>query len=172
MSWWVGAWRRDGIAVPGRDRTEPCAAWWVQAGEWFVDVRVVVDGPEDNGLPYSQTRAFAGRFELDGEGAPCWHVEVDSAGPAPRLDRGAPGGLWLDADDRSLMIEDAPGRFREWWRRDDPTGLASVERTDAGMWVTIGSLVAVVTWRGGEICEASVRHTDGTVLAAVPVPPA
>ena len=86
--WFVGAWRRRSIVVPGGQPTEPCEAWWIQAADAFVDVRVAVRGMEHNGLPYSSTRAFAGRFEI-AEGEVRWHVELDSDGPVPRTDRAA-----------------------------------------------------------------------------------
>ena len=62
--WFVGAWRRRSIVVPGGQPTEPCEAWWIQSADAFVDVRVAAPGMEHNGLPYSSTRAFAGRFEI------------------------------------------------------------------------------------------------------------
>ena len=112
--WFVGAWRRRSIAVPGGEPVEPCEAWWIQSGDAFVDIRIAAPGMEDNGLPYSSTRAFAGWFEIAG-GEVQWHVELDSDGVAPRIDRGPAAGLYLDPDDPLLMIEDAPGRFREEW---------------------------------------------------------
>ena len=92
--WFVGAWRRRSIVVPGGEPTEPCEAWWIQAGEAFVDIRVAAPGMEDNGLPYSSTRAFAGRFEI-ADGEVRWHVEIDSDGPVPRTDRAAAAGLFM-----------------------------------------------------------------------------
>jgi hypothetical protein len=119
--WFAGAWRRRSIVVPGGEPTEPCEAWWIQAAEAFVDVRVAAPGRENNGLPYSSTRAFAGRFEIaDGEAR--WHVELDSDGPVPRVDRAASTGLFIADDDPLLMIEDAPGRFREEWVQHAPEG--------------------------------------------------
>ncbi len=112
--WFVGAWRRRSITVPGGEPTEPCEAWWIQTDEAFVDVRVARAGQEHNGLPYSSTRAFAGRFEIAG-GEALWHVELDSDGAVPRVDRAAAEGLYIAADDPLLMIENAPGRFREEW---------------------------------------------------------
>ena len=78
--WFVGAWRRRSIVVPGGQPMEPCEAWWIQADDAFVDVRVVLPGRELNGLPYSSTRAFAGRFEIVDDEVR-WHVEIDSDGP-------------------------------------------------------------------------------------------
>ena len=106
---------------PGGEPTEPCEAWWIQAGDAFVDVRVAAPGMEDNGLPYSSTRAFAGRFEI-ADGEVRWHVELDSDGPVPRTDRAAAAGLYIAVDDPLLMIEDAPGRFREEWVQHAPEG--------------------------------------------------
>ncbi|MGZ4793135.1 MAG: hypothetical protein ACXWBO_14830, partial [Ilumatobacteraceae bacterium] len=82
-SWFVGAWHRRSIVVPGGDPLEPCEAWWLQSNEAFVDVRVTLSGFEHNGLPYSSTRAFAGTFEIAG-GELRWNVELDSGGPVPR----------------------------------------------------------------------------------------
>jgi hypothetical protein len=141
--WFVGAWRRRSIAVPGGDPTEPCEAWWIQAGQTFVDVRVALPGMEDNGLPYSSTRAFAGRFEI-ADGEVRWHIELDSGGPVPHTDRAAAAGLFISPDDPLLMIEDAPGRFREEWVQHAPGG--DVEFVHAAHIVTVrvGDITGVV----------------------------
>jgi hypothetical protein len=141
--WFVGAWRRRSIAVPGGQPTEPCEAWWIQAGEVFVDVRVALPGMEDNGLPYSTTRAFAGRFEIaDGEAR--WHVDLDSDGPVPRTDRAAAAGLFIAPDDQLLMIEDAPGRFREEWVQHAAGGHVEFVRAADIVTVRVGGVSGVV----------------------------
>jgi len=109
--WYVGAWRRRSIVVPGGEPTEPCEAWWIQSSDVYVDIRVALPGHDDNGLPYSSTRAFAGVFEI-ADGNSCWHVELDSGDVAPRTDRAAAAGLYLDPANPDVLIEDAPGRFR------------------------------------------------------------
>lgn len=152
--WFVGAWRRRSIVVPGGQPTEPCEAWWIQAADAFVDVRVAVRGMEHNDLPYSSTRAFAGRFEI-AEGEVRWHVELDSGGPVPRTDRAAAAGLFIAPDDPLLMIEDAPGRFREEWLQHAPLG--EVE------WVRTADIVTV---RVGEI-TGTVFCVDGAVSGRI-----
>lgn len=152
--WFVGAWRRRSIVVPGGEPTEPCEAWWIQAGEAFVDVRVVAPGKEDNGLPYSSTRAFAGWFEI-AEGEVRWHVELDSDGIVPRTDRATAAGLFIAADDPLVMIEDAPGRFREEWVQCAPA--ADV------VWVRTANMVTV---RLGDI-SGSVISIDDRVVGRV-----
>ncbi len=141
--WFVGAWRRRSILVPGGSPTEPCEAWWLQADEAFVDVRVVSAGHEHNDLPYSSTRAFAGRFEMAG-GEPRWHVDLDSDGTVPRVDRGFVGGLFLAPDDPLLMIEDAPGRFREEWTQCAPAGAVECVCTGSIVTVRVGRVTGVV----------------------------
>jgi hypothetical protein len=142
-AWFVGAWRRRSICVPGGEPTEPCEAWWIQAGAAFVDVRVALPGRQDNGLPYSSTRAFAGRFVIaDGEAR--WHVELDSDGIAPRIDRAAAAGLYIAADDPHLMIEDAPGRFREEWEQHAPDGDVEFVRSTGIVVVRVGDITGVV----------------------------
>jgi hypothetical protein len=155
--WFVGAWRRRSIVVPGGLPTEPCEAWWIQADDAFVDVRVALPGRELNGLPYSSTRAFAGRFEMvDSESR--WHVEIDSDGPVPRTDRAAAGGLFIAPDDPLLMIEDAPGRFREEWVQCAPDGEVEFVRAAdivtvrvggvSGVVLTVGRTVSGRIWQG------------------------
>jgi hypothetical protein len=164
--WFVGAWRRRSITVPGGEPVEPCEAWWIQAGEAFVDIRVTLPGSEHNGLPYSSTRAFAGRFEIvDGEVR--WHVDLDSEGVAPRTDRAGAGGLFMSPDEAMVMIEDAPGRFREEWVQcassHNETG-PDVEfvRSDNLVAVRIGDISGVVLSVGGQVA-GRVWHTAGEI---------
>ena len=150
QAWFVGAWRRRSILVPGGEPTEPCEAWWIQAGEVFVDVRLAAPGMEDNGLPYSSTRAFAGRFEI-ADGEVCWHVELDSDGPVPRTDRAAAEGLYIVDDDPLVMIEDAPGRFREEWVQHAPHADVEFVRTDDVVTVRVGHVTGTVFAVDGEV---------------------
>ncbi len=164
-SWFVGAWRRRSITVPGGQPTEPCEAWWIQAGEVFVDVRVAALGLEDNGLPYSSTRAFAGRFEI-ADGEVRWHVDLDSDGPVPRTDRAAAAGLYIAPDDPLLMIEDAPGRFREEWVQHAPTGDVEFVRSANLVVVRVGGVSGVVMSIGGKVV-GRVWHEEGSVGVGV-----
>lgn len=159
--WFVGAWRRRSIAVPGCEPTEPCEAWWLQAGEAFVDVRVAAPGKKDNGLPYSSTRAFAGRFEI-ADGEVRWHVELDTDGPVPRTDRAATAGLFIAADDPLLMIEDAPGRFREEWVQHASEGDVEFERTANMVTVRVGQVSGVVMSIDGHVV-GRIWHGSGTI---------
>lgn len=152
LPWFVGAWRRRSITVPGGAPVEPCEAWWLQTADVFVDVRVTRDGHHDNGLPYSSTRAFAGRFEI-ADGEIRWHLALDTHGPTPHTDRAPAGGLYLDPDEAGVMIEDAPGRFREVWVRHEPVGLIELVHTDSMIAVRIGELSAVV--------QSDGRRADG-----------
>jgi hypothetical protein len=149
--WFVGAWRRRSIMVPGGQPTEPCDAWWIQSGEAFVDVRVAAPGKENNGLPYSSTRAFAGRFEI-ADGEVRWHVELDSDGPVPRTDRAAAAGLFIAEHDPLLMIEDAPGRFREEWVQHAPQGHVEFVRAAEVVTVRVGAITGVVYAAGNHVC--------------------
>jgi hypothetical protein len=159
--WFVGAWRRRSIAVPGGEPVEPCEAWWIQTGDSFVDVRLAAPGMEENGLPYSSTRAFAGRFEIaDGEAR--WHVELDSEGPAPRVDRAAATGLYIAAEDPLLMIEDAPGRFREEWVQHASEGDVEVVHAANLVAVRVGDVSGVVLTMGGAV-SGRVWHHEGSV---------
>ena len=170
--WFVGAWRRRSIAVPGDEPIEPCEAWWIQAGEAFVDVRIALPGCEDSALPYSSTRAFAGRFEI-ADGEVRWHVELDSDGAVPRTDRAAEGGLFIAPDDPTVMIEDAPGRFREVWvqrasNRRTITGQEAgpeVEfvRSADVVAVRVGEVSGVVFTVGGSV-TGRVWHPGGVVV--------
>ena len=141
--WYVGAWRRRSIVVPGGDPLEPCEAWWLQSNDVFVDVRVTLPGCEHNGLPYSATRAFAGTFEIAG-GESRWHVDLDSGGPVPRTDLAAASGLFIAAEDPLLMIEDAPGRFREEWIQCAPAGDVQSVRARNVITVRVGDVSGVV----------------------------
>jgi hypothetical protein len=161
--WFVGAWRRRSITVPGREATEPCEAWWIQAGEVFVDVRVAAPGMEDNGLPYSSTRAFAGRFEIAG-GEVRWHVELDSDGVVPRTDRApASPGLYIAPDDPLLMIEDAPGRFLEEWVQQATEGEVEFVHSDHLVAVRIGRITGVVMSLDNTV-SGRVWHDEGSVV--------
>jgi hypothetical protein len=141
--WFVGAWRRRSIVVPGGEPTEPCEAWWIQSGDVYVDIRVTLPGKSDNGLPYSSTRAFAGVFEIaDGESR--WHVEIDSDGVVPRTDRAAAGGLYMSSHEPLVMIEDAPGRFREEWVQQGDAADVEVVRHDNLIAVRVGDVVGIV----------------------------
>jgi hypothetical protein len=164
--WFVGAWRRRSIAVPGGEPVEPCEAWWIQAGEAFVDVRIALPGSEGNGLPYSSTRAFAGRFEI-ADGEVRWHVDLDSDGAVPRTDRAASAGLFIAPDDPLLMIEDAPGRFREEWVQQavaSHEGAPEVEfvRSANVVSVRVGDISGVVFVAGGSVA-GRVWHPIGAI---------
>ncbi len=160
--WFVGAWRRRSIAVPGGQPVEPCEAWWIQAGDAFVDVRVASQGMEDNGLPYSSTRAFAGWFEI-ADGEVRWHVELDSDGPTPRTDRASAAGLFMSADDPLLMIEDAPGRFREEWVQQASERDVELVRSGNLVAVRVGGVSGVVMSVGQRVC-GRVWHDAGSVV--------
>ncbi len=159
--WFVGAWRRRSITVPGGLPTEPCEAWWVQSGEAFVDVRVALPGMEHNGLPYSSTRVFAGRFEI-ADGEVRWHIVLDSDGLVPRTDRAAADGLYIAPQDPLLMIEDAPGRFREDWVQHAAGG--DVEFVSAAhiVSVRVGSISAVVMSTGTSVV-GRIWHPEGSI---------
>ena len=159
--WFVGAWRRRSIVVPGGRPTEPCEAWWIQAGDAFVDVRVAAPGMENNGLPYSSTRAFAGRFEI-ADGEVRWHVELDSDGLTPRTDRAAAVGLYISTDDPLLMIEDAPGRFREEWVQHAPEGDVEFVRTASLIAVRVGDVSGVVMSTDGSVAGRA-WHPGGAI---------
>ena len=159
--WFAGAWRRRSIVVPRGEPTEPCEAWWIQAAEVFVDVRVAAPGRENNGLPYSSTRAFAGRFQIaDGEAR--WHVELDSDGPVPRVDRAASTGLFIAEDDPLLMIEDAPGRFREEWVQRAPEGDVEFVRTANKVTVRVGDIRGEVMSIDGRVI-GRIRYGGGSI---------
>ena len=159
--WIVGAWHRRSIAVPGGAPGEPCDAWWIQTADAFVDVRVARPGQEDNGLPYSSTRAFAGRFEIaDGEAR--WHVELDSGGPAPRVDRAAATGLFISPDDPLLMIEDAPGRFCEEWVQCAEAREVECVRDSNVVAVRVGAVSGVV-FASGRTVIGRVWHGDRSI---------
>jgi hypothetical protein len=155
--WFAGAWRRRSIQVPGGEPHEPCEAWWVQTESLFVDLRIALPGQEQNGLPFSSTRAFAGRFEIGDDGAR-WHVTIDSGGSVPRSDGALGVDLSLDTDDPNLMIEDAPGRFREEW-------IQQATGDEVGS-ICTPDLIAV---RIGDICGA-VWLVDGAVAAQIRQP--
>lgn len=160
-SWFVGAWRRRSIVVPGGDSIEPCEAWWIQSDDAFVDIRVTLPGFERNGLPYSSTRAFAGMFEIAG-GESRWHVELDSGGRVPRTDRAADSGLFLAADDPLLMIEDAPGRFREEWAQCAPVGDVQCVRAGNIVAVRVGDVSGVV-WSVGGAVFGRIWHGEHSI---------
>jgi hypothetical protein len=142
-SWYVGAWRRRSICIPGGEPTEPCEAWWLQTERSFIDIRVTHDGQDGHGLPYSSTRAFAGRFEI-ADGETRWHLELDTAGRAQSTDKALASGLYIDADNGDLMIEDAPGRFREEWVRQSPVGDVELVHADSMIAIRINEVSAVV----------------------------
>jgi len=154
--WFVGAWRRRSIVVPGGEPTEPCEAWWIQSADVFVDVRVTLPGRDGNGLPYSTTRAFAGVFEItDGESR--WRVAIDSGDVAPRVDRAAATGLYIDEADPNVLIEDAPGRFREVWVQQAVGDEVQVVHHDHVIAVRIGDVVGMVESTGGQSFGVAVR---------------
>ena len=157
----VGAWKRRSIMVPGGQPVEPCEAWWLQTGEVFVDVRVALPGMEHNGLPYSSTRVFAGRFEIvDGEAR--WHVVLDSDGLVPRTDRAAAAGLYIAPDDPLLMIEDAPGRFREEWVQHAAGDDVESVYAPNVLTVRIGDVSGVVISTGTAVV-GRIWHPEGSI---------
>jgi hypothetical protein len=151
--------------VPGGQPIEPCEAWWIQTGDAFVDVRVAAPGMEDNGLPYSSTRVFAGRFEI-ADGEVRWHVDLDSDGPVPRTDRAVEGGLYIAPDDPLLMIEDAPGRFREEWAQQASEGEVEFVYSADLVVVRVGGVRGVVMSIGGRVV-GRVWHEEGSVGVGV-----
>jgi hypothetical protein len=152
--WYIGAWRCRSICVPGGEPTEPCEAWWLQTERSFIDIRVTRDGHADNGLPYSSTRAFAGRFEI-ADGETRWHLELDTHGRTPSTDTALASGLYIDTGDGDgdVMIEDAPGRFREEWVRHTPIGDIEIVHANSMIAIRINEISAVV-WK-------SAAHTSG-----------
>jgi hypothetical protein len=170
LPWWVGAWRRRSISVPGRPATEPCDAWWLQTASTFIDIRVVRDGWSADGLPYSATRAFAGRFEIVGDQLR-WHLEHDTAGPVPATDVGPAAGLYLDRHDHDLMIEDDPGAFREEWERVVTGDDIEVVHAAAVVAIRVGAVTAVVsTSRGATVGQ--LWQPDGRTVLDVSSPSA
>jgi hypothetical protein len=157
--WFAGAWRRQSIQVPGGERHEPCEAWWLQTEELFVDVRIALPGEERNGLPFSSTRAFAGRFETVDDGVR-WHVVIDSDGPVPRSDGTLGVDLSLDPVDPRLMIEDAPGRFREEWIQQATGGEIHSIRTPDLIAVGIGDVCGAV-WNVGDEVAGQIWTRTG-----------
>ena len=166
--WFVGAWRRRSITVPGSEPTEPCEAWWIQTGHHFVDVRVANPGEENNGLPYSQTRAFAGRFEV-ADGEVRWHLDLDTAGLAPRTDRAPAVGLYLSRNDPTVMIEDAPGRFREVWEQRAAAGPSTSTVGGGEISVQVGAIAATLRLVGSG-CFARVWSESTGTLAVIDSP--
>jgi len=164
--WYVGAWLRRSIVVPGGEPTEPCEAWWIQSKDVFVDIRVTLPGHDDNGLPYSSTRAFAGVFEI-ADGHSCWHVELDSGDVVPRTDRAAAAGLYIDPADPEVLIEDAPGRFREVWVQQAVGDAVQVVHHEHLIAVRIGDVVGVVESIDGQSSGGTVRgrawHGAGSI---------
>lgn len=123
----------------------------MQTEDLFVDVRVNLAGQDNTGLPFSSTRAFAGRFEVI-EGGFRWHVELDSDGIVPRSDGAAGVDLSLDDHDPLVMIEDAPGRFREQWIRPVARPAARGVATAQLITVEVGGIHGAVWVDGhGEI---------------------
>lgn len=157
--WFVGAWQRRSIEVPGSAAVEPCDAWWVQTEDLFVDVRVARSGQEDNGLPFSSTRAFGGRFEVTADGVR-WHVDLDSGGVTPRTDGALGVDLSIDPDDPQVMIEDAPGRFREVWVRPQVDAVTTSLVTPTFIVVAVGDVCAAV-WVAGDGATAGEVRGDG-----------
>jgi hypothetical protein len=150
--------------VPGGVPSEPCEAWWLQADDLFVDVRVATPGNETNQLPFSSTRAFAGRFEI-ADGQVRWHLSLDSLGLAPRTDAADATGLYRCTDDPKVLIEDAAGRFREEWV-DHGDGHAEVVLASGLIGVRIGTLCGAVWSRSGATC-GRVWRAGGQTFAAV-----
>jgi len=162
--WYVGAWRRRSIVVPGGEPGEPCEAWWIQAADAFVDVRVTLRGREGNGLPYSSTRAFAGWFEIaDSEAR--WHVALDSEGVVPRTDRAAAAGLFMSPVDPLVMIEDSPGRFREEWVQQAHGRDVEVVRHGKLIAVRVGDVAGVVH-AVGDVVLGRVFNGAGSISTA------
>jgi hypothetical protein len=87
----VGVWVRRGLVAGEEPGAEPAEVVWLQGREWFVDVRVpldgVVAGPATTDLG-ARAEAFGGRCvwaPIDGEdpdriGTLTWHHEIDLAG--------------------------------------------------------------------------------------------
>lgn len=159
--WYVGAWRRRSIVVPGGEPVEPCEAWWIQTADAFVDVRIARPGQEHNDLPYSSNRVFAGGFEIAG-GEVRWHVELDSDGPVPRTDRAAAAGLYIAPDDPRLMIEHAPGRFCEEWVQCAAGDEIQCVRDGHLIAVRVGNVSGVV-FAAGRSVIGRVWHGDRSI---------
>ncbi len=120
----------------------------MQSEDLFVDVRVTLPGRSGEGLPFSSTRAFAGRFAAV-EGGVRWHVELDSDGPVPRTDGAAGVDLVVDPGEPLVMVEDAPGRFREVWERPDAAPAVRGLRTAGLVAVQVGEVYGAV-WAAGD----------------------
>ena len=166
--WFVGAWRRRSITVPGSAPTEPCEAWWIQTERSFVDIRFTLPGLANNGLPYSSTRAFAGTFTIIGDETR-WNLELDTARPTPHTDIGAASGLYISPEDPNLMIEDAPGRFVEEWERVAPTANSAINRAINGAIDLADQPIievvhghACIAVRIGEICAVVLADDQQT----------
>ena len=89
-----------------------------------------------------------------------WHVELDSDGVVPRTDRADATGLFMADDDPLLMIEDAPGRFREEWVQHAPEGDVEFVRTANMITVRVGDVSGAVMSIDGHVV-GRVWHRDG-----------
>lgn len=151
----TGAWRRDGLVIDGERVADPCEVLWLQAPEWYADIRLpshdvkpAGDGPDMLFEPW----AFAGIASWDPP-MMTWDHQFDS-----RLDKAADVYPLTKVGD--LLVEEGwvgygerRVRYLEEWRKiSGPTDRVSADLFPDGVQVTVG------TWR---ITVADRRPTGG-----------
>jgi hypothetical protein len=161
----LGPWVRRGLVVGEEPGAEPAEVLWLQGREWFVDVRVPVDGvvagPATTDLG-ARAEAFGGRCmwaPIDGEdpdriGTLAWCHEIDLASGFAGGDAGVVE--WISPtsfEERgSFSFEGVDVPFRETWTSDA---------------VAVGSFAAVASSvESGSACVlvVAVGHQRGMVI--------
>jgi allophanate hydrolase len=169
------SWHRQALAVPGACVDETTEVEWLQAGEFYIDLRTPADMPtitgasldgltRDDLLALCAQQGFAGRLAVDGDEWTWWRdVDLHPAEPLP--DRGR-----LKLSD-GLLIESGIGRdyYEDWVAApgaEDAIELSLRDDTGrAGMLLRVGDRFGYVRGRAGVAPAAGTTLRDA--VAAV-----
>lgn len=158
-------WRRLALAAPGTTVDTTTDVQWLQAGEFYIDLRIPADMPAITGRALDELtrddlialcgqQAFAGHLEDDGAQW-TWRREVDLHPAEPLPDRGR---LHLVGD---VLIETGIGRdYFEDWAAGPPAadGVEMSLRDDTGrpgMLLRVGGHFGYVRGRAAGMAPAS-----------------
>src|SRR6185436_3404306 len=96
MKQYIGLWKRASIQIGEGTPFEDAAVYWLQAGTYFADIRVLVNQPRlsqpllsldrDDLLPFAKINAFAGAIDCT-ETWIRWNRRVDFK-PSSDVDQG------------------------------------------------------------------------------------
>jgi hypothetical protein len=157
-------WRRRWIRRADGREDATTAVWWVQAGQYYGDLRIPAPGDSA-----ARVEGFAGEL-TEADGVFEWRRDVDLR-PTGRRDVGRL--RFMDAEGNRMIEEGAEQAYTELWERTETGAAPLVMRLDRseerGWFVGAGgSFVLAVDrgMRGVEVSYGEREGEDGVVVAS------